>query len=48
MAAKYLTDNGIKESVILAKGYGETKTILPNTSDENRAQNRRVEIKIIE
>ena len=48
MAAKYLTDNGIKESVILAKGYGETKPILPNTSDENRAQNRRVEIKIIE
>ncbi len=48
MATKYLTDNGIKESMILAKGYGETKPILPNTSDENRAQNRRVEIKIIE
>lgn len=48
MAAKYLTDNGIKEQAILAKGYGETKPILPNTSDENRAQNRRVEIKIIE
>ena len=48
MAAKYLTDNGIDEDVILSKGYGETKPILPNTSDENRAQNRRVEIKIIE
>ena len=48
MATKYLTDNGINEKMILAKGYGETKPILPNTSDENRAQNRRVEIKIIE
>jgi outer membrane protein OmpA-like peptidoglycan-associated protein len=48
MAAKYLTDNGINEEMIMAKGYGETMPILPNTSDENRAQNRRVEIKIIE
>ena len=48
MATKYLTDNGINEDMILAKGYGETMPILPNTSDENRAQNRRVEIKIIE
>ena len=48
MAAKYLTDNGISERMIRTKGYGESKPIVPNTSDENRAQNRRVEIKIIE
>lgn len=48
MASKYLIDNGINEDMIMAKGYGETMPILPNTSDENRAQNRRVEIKIIE
>lgn len=47
-AAKYLIDRGIKEEMIVAKGYGETTPIVPNTSDENRAQNRRVEIKIIE
>lgn len=47
-AAKYLIDKGIKEEQIVAKGYGETTPVVPNTSDENRAQNRRVEIKIIE
>jgi len=47
-AVKYLTDNGISESVIIAKGYGETVPILPNISEENRAQNRRIEVKIIE
>lgn len=48
IAAKYLIDNGIKEKMILAKGYGESRPIVPNNSDANRAQNRRVEIKIIE
>lgn len=47
-AAKYLIDKGIKEEQLVAKGYGETTPVVPNTSDENRAQNRRVEIKIIE
>lgn len=48
MATKYLTDNGISEKMILTKGYGESRPIVPNTSDENRALNRRVEIKIID
>ena len=47
VATRYLTDNGINEKMILTKGYGESRPIVPNTSDENRAQNRRVEIKII-
>jgi flagellar motor protein MotB len=32
----------------VAKGYGETKPIKPNTSAANRAMNRRVEFKILE
>lgn len=46
--AKYLIDNGVPTSQLIAKGYGESQPLVPNTSDENRAQNRRVEVKIIE
>ena len=31
-----------------SKGYGESIPLVPNTNDENRAKNRRVEFKIIE
>ena len=31
-----------------AKGYGSGKPILPNTSNRNRALNRRVEFNILE
>ncbi len=48
VATRYLTDNGISEKMILTKGYGESRPIVPNISDDNRAQNRRVEIKIID
>ena len=47
-AVKYLKDKGVKESAIVAKGYGESQPILPNNSDANRAQNRRIEVKIID
>ena len=30
------------------KGYGETKPLVPNTSEANRAQNRRVEFRVLE
>lgn len=44
----YLIKKGIDASRISAKGYGETKFIAPNTTDEERQQNRRVEFIIIE
>ena len=30
-----------------AEGYGEYRPLVPNTSEENRARNRRVEIHIL-
>lgn len=43
----YLLQHNIPSDRMIAKGYGETKPIIPNTTDENRAKNRRVEIKIL-
>ena len=43
-----LVANGITESRLTAKGYGATKPILPNDSDEHRAVNRRTEMIIID
>jgi outer membrane protein OmpA-like peptidoglycan-associated protein len=33
---------------MISKGYGKSKPLVPNTSEQNRAINRRVELKIIE
>ncbi len=43
---KYLSDNGISEDRISVIGYGPDKPIAPNDTEENRAKNRRVELKI--
>lgn len=45
--AEYLVTKGIGKSRIISKGYGKTQPLVPNTSDENRAKNRRVELKVI-
>lgn len=45
--AEYLIAKGIAKSRIISKGYGKTQPLVPNTSDENRAKNRRVELKVI-
>jgi outer membrane protein OmpA-like peptidoglycan-associated protein/tetratricopeptide (TPR) repeat protein len=45
---QFLNDHGINASRLVFKGYGKTEPLVPNTSDENRAQNRRTEFKIIE
>lgn len=45
--ASYLTANGISPARIATRGYGETMPIASNETDAGRAQNRRVEIKIV-
>ncbi|MGF7140487.1 OmpA family protein [Roseimarinus sediminis] len=45
---EYLIINGIESHKLQPKGYGETVPLVPNTSDENRAINRRVEMKILD
>jgi outer membrane protein OmpA-like peptidoglycan-associated protein len=42
-----LIDNGIPVERLVAIGYGESVPVVPNTSDENRGLNRRVEFKIV-
>jgi len=43
----YLVSKGIAENRIVGKGYGGSKPIADNKSEEGRRQNRRVEFKII-
>jgi outer membrane protein OmpA-like peptidoglycan-associated protein len=45
---KYLTQKGIDGNRLIAIGYGETEPIASNDTKEGRAQNRRVEFKIVE
>ncbi len=46
---EYLFDKGIPEDKIISKGYGESKpAYFPVNTEENRAKNRRVELKIID
>ncbi len=43
---KYLMEKGIDEGRITIKGLGADEPIAPNTTETNRAKNRRVELKI--
>ncbi len=43
----YMLDKGVDNNNVISKGYGEKKPIVPNDSDENKAKNRRVELKIM-
>ena len=44
---EYILSKGIATSRIRSEGYGETKPVVPNDSDENRQLNRRVEFTIL-
>lgn len=45
--ANWLISKGISASRIQYKGYGKTQPIAPNTTEEGRKKNQRVEIKIL-
>ena len=44
---EYIVSKGIDEKRIVSQGYGETKPVSTNDTDEGRQLNRRVEFKII-
>jgi outer membrane protein OmpA-like peptidoglycan-associated protein len=41
----YLASKGVKEDRLVPKGYGATRPVASNQTDEGRAKNRRVELK---
>ena len=45
--AAYIVSKGIDPARLVSKGYGKTQPLVPNINDENRAKNRRVELKIL-
>jgi outer membrane protein OmpA-like peptidoglycan-associated protein len=45
---EYLLRAGVAADRLSARGYGDTRPLVPNLTDENRARNRRVEFIILE
>lgn len=43
----FLSERSIEVQRLIAKGYGESTPLVANSSEENRAMNRRVEFKIL-
>ncbi len=41
----WLVQHGVAATRLTSRGYGDTMPLLPNTTDENRFKNRRVELK---
>ena len=44
----YIVESGIPSRQLQSKGYGMSKPLVPNDSEENRARNRRVEFVVLE
>ncbi len=45
--ATYLINKGIVNSRIITKGYGSTKPLSSNSTEEGKRKNRRVEFKLV-
>lgn len=45
--ADYLQEKKIAKNRLVTKGFGEDRPLVPNTSEENKAKNRRVELRVI-
>lgn len=45
--AGYLVSHGVEDARIATRGFGETQPVASNATEEGRAANRRVEIKIV-
>ena len=43
----YIVQKGIDKFRLIAKGYGETQPVAPNDTEENKAKNRRTEVKVL-
>ena len=43
---RYLAQRGIQAARIEAAGFGDSKPVAPNDSEENRAKNRRIEFRV--
>ena len=41
----WLVQQGVAATRLTSRGYGDTRPLLPNTSDANRFKNRRVELR---
>ena len=44
----YLISQGCNQAQLISKGYGSTKPIADNSTDDGRQQNRRVEFKVLQ
>ncbi len=44
---EFLLSKGCNPNLLRTYGFGENKPLVPNVTDENRAKNRRVEIRIL-
>lgn len=45
--AAYLTAHGVQATRLVSKGYGESKPLKPNDTEENKQTNRRIEFRVI-
>ena len=44
----YLTSKGVRASRLTSRGYGESRPIASNDTEEGRAENRRVEMVVLD